>query len=103
VDPCGRLMMLPVFSSSLFVNRIPQAQSAAEGGRSSGGFFLGFVPKATAYKALGAAIERVPATSVPPENPVMKLFAVIAIYAATGVAAASSPKYTSSGVRYSRD
>jgi hypothetical protein len=27
----------------------------------------------------------------------MKPFAVIAIYAATGVAAASSPKYTSSG------
>jgi hypothetical protein len=43
--------MMPVFQSSIFSNRIPQAQSAAEGGRSSGGFFFGFDPKATAYKA----------------------------------------------------
>src|SRR6266850_3739133 len=67
-------MMLPVFPPSIFFNRIPQAQSAAEGGRCSGGFFFGFDPKATSYKARGAAIARVPATSVSPENPVMKLF-----------------------------
>jgi hypothetical protein len=76
-------MMLPVFPSSIFFNRISQAQSAAEGGRSSGGFFFGFDPKATACKARGAAIARVPATSVSPENPVMRLLEVIAIYAAT--------------------
>jgi hypothetical protein len=96
-------MMLPVFPSSIFFNRIPQAQSAAEGGRSSGGFFFGFDPKATAYKARGATIARVPAISVSPDNLVMELFRVFAIYAATGIAVSSSPKYTSSGVRYSRD
>jgi hypothetical protein len=95
--------MLSVFPFSIFFNRIPQAQSAAEGGRSSGEFFFGFDSKATAYKARGAAITRVPATSVSPENPVMKLFWVIAIYAAIGITVSSSPKYTSSGVRYSRD
>jgi hypothetical protein len=46
-------MMLPVFPPSIFFNRIPQAQSAAAGGRSSGGFFFGFDPKAAAYKAGG--------------------------------------------------
>jgi hypothetical protein len=35
--------------------------------------------------------------------PVMKPLAVIVMYAAIGVTAARSPKYTSSGVRYSRD
>jgi hypothetical protein len=95
--------MLPFFPSSIFFNRIPQAQSAAAGGRSSGGFFFGFDPKATAYKARGPAIARVPATSVSPENPVMKFFGVIAFYAAIGITVSSSPKYTSSGVRYSRD
>ena len=41
--------------------------------------------------------------SVLPEYPVMKPLAVIVIYATIGVATARSPKYTSSGVRYSRD
>jgi hypothetical protein len=50
-------MMLSVFPSLRFVDRIPQAQCAAACGRSSCGFFLGFDPKATAYKALGTAIE----------------------------------------------
>jgi len=93
-------MMLPLFPSSIFVNRILQAQSAAAG---DGGFFFGFEPKATAYKALGTAIVGLTATSQSPGNPAMKFFAFIAIYAAIGVAAASSPNYTSSGVWYSRD
>jgi hypothetical protein len=94
-----------IVSCSLpFVNRLRLARSAAAGGRSSDvGFFRLGLRKSTAYKAPGAAIDRLPATSVPPDNPVMKPFAVIAIYAATSVAAASSPKYTSSGVQYSRD
>ncbi len=46
---------------------------------------------------------KAPATSVSPEIPVMKPFSVIVGYAAIGVDAAGSPKYTSSGVRYSRD
>ena len=37
------------------------------------------------------------------EYPVMKPLAVIVIYAAIGVTTARSPKYGSSGVRYSRD
>jgi hypothetical protein len=92
-------MMSSFFLSSLFINRIPEPRSAGEAGRSSSGFFFGLCPEATAYKARGAAIDRVPATSVSPEFAVMKPFSVIAVYAAAGVAAASSPKYTSSGVR----
>jgi len=38
-----------------------------------------------------------------PEYPLMKPLAVIVIYAAIGVTTAHSPKYTSSGARYSRD
>ena len=56
-----------------------------------------------AYNASGASTTRVPATSGPPENLVMKLLEVIAIYAATGIVVPSSPKYTSSGVWCSRD
>jgi hypothetical protein len=48
------------FSSSLFdpfsINLIPQAQSAAAGGRSSGLIFSRLRRKSTAYKAPGAAI-----------------------------------------------
>jgi hypothetical protein len=87
----------------LFVNRLRVARSAAAGGRSSDVELFRFgLGKSTSYKASGAAIGGVPATSVPRENPRMKPLADIGIYAATGVVAASSPKYTSSGVQYSR-
>jgi hypothetical protein len=67
---------------------------------------LGFfrrIGKATACKAAGATIEGVPATSVSPKCAALKWFALIAVYAAAGIETASSPKYTSSGVRYSSD
>ena len=96
-------MMLSVFLSSLLVNLTPEPRSAAAGSRWSVRFFFGFGSEATAYKARGATIEGVPAMPVSPEIAVLKPLAVIAGYAATGVEAASSPKYTSSGVRYSRD
>jgi hypothetical protein len=94
--------MMIVSSSSLFVNRLRVPRSAGAAGRSSSGFFFGFGSRAAAYKARCAAIVRMPATSVSPEIAAMKPFAVIAGYAAIGVETADSPKYTSSGVRYSR-
>ena len=102
MDLPERLMMM-VSSSAVLVNRLQESRSAAAGGRSA--LEIGFLHrngKATAYKAPGAAIEGVRATSVAPEIDVLKRFAVIAAYAAASVEGARASKYTSSGVRYSR-
>jgi hypothetical protein len=63
-------MMMMVFSSSVFVNRIRRsAVSCPKGGRSSGsGCFLSVdVEKSTAYRSPRAVIEGVPATWVSPD------------------------------------
>jgi len=93
-------MMSLLFLSSLFVNRIPETQSAAAGGSSSSGFFVVSALKSTAYKAPGAAIDGVPATLIPPENPILDRCTVMMIaQAATAIVSPSVPKYTSSGLR----
>ena len=61
------------------------------------------VEKLTAYGAPGATIARVPATSVSPEVDMVDALSVMGdLQAAAGSVLANAPKYTSSGVRYSR-
>ena len=87
--------------SSVFVNGLPPQCGLAPEGREKLRFrFFGFgMEKPTAYNAAGAAISRVPATSVSPAIELTDAWAVMAAsQAAARVVWANAPKYTSSGV-----